>query len=202
MPATNNKATPEISVRDRAMDATAECFQQQGLSKTSMEAVARQGQMSRATLYRHFANRDELALAVIEREALRLATEVYQRIESQETIADFIVEGTVDACEAISTNAILSSLFTPDSVATSNQLILMSNKLTNIGLDVMKPMIEPAQAAGVLRDNISPEMIIDWIFRVLISLLTIPSETIADKDKQRQLLRAMLLPALLKAPQN
>ena len=61
------------SVRERAMDAAAICFQNLGLGKTGMETVAQQGGMSRATLYRHFSNRDELALAVIEREALQVA---------------------------------------------------------------------------------------------------------------------------------
>lgn len=197
MSTNEEQTTAEPTVRDRAMDAAATCFQQQGLSKTSMESVAKQSKMSRATLYRHFANRDELAISVIEREAVRIALGVYQRIQKHDDFGDFIIEGMVDACQEIRANPILGSLFSPDSIATSTQLLLMTDRLTNIGLDVMKPMIEPAQKAGILRDDVSPEIIMDWVFRLLISLLTIPSETIANEKAQRQLLKLMLLPALL-----
>lgn len=186
-----------LSVRDRAMDAAALCFQELGLNKTSMESVAKRGQMSRATLYRHFSNRDELAITVIEREALQVARRVNLRIEALHNIDDFIVEGIVEACDEIAASAILSSLFKPDSIATSGKLLFMTNRLTNIGIDIIRPMIEPAQKAGVIRDDIGPDMIMDWIFRLLVSLLTIPSEATNTADKKRELLREMLLPALL-----
>ncbi|MEH6592052.1 MAG: TetR/AcrR family transcriptional regulator [Halioglobus sp.] len=188
------------SVRERAMDAAATCFQSLGLGKTSMEAVAQQGGMSRATLYRHFSNRDELAIAVIEREALQVATQVQQRIGTLQTIEDYIVEGVVEACKDIAASAILNSLLEAESIGSSGQLLLMTNRLTNIGIDIVKPMIEPAQQAGIIRDDVSAEVIMDWILRIVISLLTIPGKTTSTDDKKRALLKAMLLPALLKQP--
>lgn len=180
------------------MDAAAICFQNLGLGKTSMEAVARQGGMSRATLYRHFSNRDELAIAVIEREALQVAAQVQQRIGGLGSIEDYIVEGIVEACKDIAASAILSSLLTAESIGSSGQLLLMTNRLTNIGIDIVKPMIEPAQLAGIIRDDVSADVIMDWILRIVISLLTIPGKTTRTDNKKRELLRTMLLPALLK----
>jgi AcrR family transcriptional regulator len=190
--------TQAPSVRERAMDAAAICFQNLGLGKTSMEAVARQGGMSRATLYRHFSNRDELALAVIEREALQVAAQVQQRIGGLRSIEDYIVEGIVEACKDVAASAILSSLLTAESIGSSGQLLLMTNRLTNIGIDIVKPMIEPAQLAGIIRDDVSADVIMDWILRIVISLLTIPGKTTRTDNKKRELLRTMLLPALLK----
>jgi len=186
------------SVRERAMDAAAICFQNLGLGKTGMETVAQQGGMSRATLYRHFSNRDELALAVIEREALQVAAQVQQRIGGLHSIEDYIVEGIVEACKDVAASAILSSLLTAESIGSSGQLLLMTNRLTNIGIDIVKPMIEPAQLAGIIRDDVSADVIMDWILRIVISLLTIPGKTTSTDNKKRELLRAMLLPALLK----
>jgi AcrR family transcriptional regulator len=60
---------------ERLLDAAASCYARFGLAKTTAEDVAREAGISRATLYRHFKNRDELLLAVVAREASRLAAE-------------------------------------------------------------------------------------------------------------------------------
>ena len=57
------------------LDAAASCYTRFGLAKTTVEDVAQAAGVSRATLYRHFKNRDELLVAVIAREAGRLAGE-------------------------------------------------------------------------------------------------------------------------------
>ena len=45
-----------------------------------MEEVAKAAGVGRATLYRHFKNRDDLLLAVIEREAVIIAGRVEKKI--------------------------------------------------------------------------------------------------------------------------
>jgi AcrR family transcriptional regulator len=53
-------------VRDRLLPATYDCVARWGLAKTTVEDVAREAGMSRATVYRYFpGGRDELISAVV-----------------------------------------------------------------------------------------------------------------------------------------
>ncbi|WP_407675252.1 TetR/AcrR family transcriptional regulator [Nocardia puris] len=56
---------------DALLDAAEFCFEEIGLSATTMEDIARQAGVSRATVYRHFANRESVVSGVILRTASR-----------------------------------------------------------------------------------------------------------------------------------
>ena len=59
------------AARERLVDAAETCIDRFGLAKTTVEDVAREAAVSRATIYRYFANRDELVLAVLLRDLER-----------------------------------------------------------------------------------------------------------------------------------
>lgn len=53
--------------RNALLDAAARCFARYGPRKTTMEEVARAARLSRATLYKHFPNKDALYRALLDR---------------------------------------------------------------------------------------------------------------------------------------
>src|SRR5689334_1463232 len=58
-------AAPEGSaLQDRVLDAAERCFARWGAAKTSIDDVAAEAGLSRATVYRHMGNRGELITAV------------------------------------------------------------------------------------------------------------------------------------------
>jgi AcrR family transcriptional regulator len=57
--------------KERLVDAAEACFDRLGLARTTIDDVAREAHVSRATVYRHVRDRDELVLAVFAREADR-----------------------------------------------------------------------------------------------------------------------------------
>src|SRR5690242_8184872 len=62
----------DSAVRGRIMRAAEELFKKLGFRTVTMEAVARDAAVAKATLYGHVRNKDELFLAVCERMALRM----------------------------------------------------------------------------------------------------------------------------------
>jgi len=52
--------------RDRLLEAAAEVFAQRGYAEASAEAISREAGMSKATFYEHFANKEEVILALFE----------------------------------------------------------------------------------------------------------------------------------------
>jgi len=58
-------------VPERVLAAADECFQRYGIAKTTMEDVARAANISRATLYRYFSDRESLLTESVRRRARR-----------------------------------------------------------------------------------------------------------------------------------
>jgi len=64
------------STRERLLDATIEAAAIHGLAKLSVGDVAKHAGLSRPTLYKHFASKDELVAQAVLRETERLATAI------------------------------------------------------------------------------------------------------------------------------
>ena len=190
--------TKSKQVRERLLDAAEVCLAQFGPQKTSMEDVARAGGMSRATVYRYFENRDALLLGVASRQASNLASEAISYLSQFNTISDWLVEGLLFTLRELPQRPVFASLVTSLDSRSSGSLLLGSTGLIQIGVNVLSPMFANAQEQGLLRDDIDPEMLIEWLLRMLWTYLNAPSQVATDEEGMRRLFRMMLIPAVLK----
>jgi AcrR family transcriptional regulator len=163
-----------------------------------MEDVARTAGMSRATVYRYFENRDALLLGVASRQASSLATEAISYLQQFSTISDWLVEGLLFTLREMPKRPVFASLVTSLDSRASGSLLLGSTGLIQIGVNVLGPMFGSAKEQGLLRDNIDPEMLIEWLLRMLWTYLNAPSQVATDEEGMRKLFRMMLIPAVLK----
>jgi AcrR family transcriptional regulator len=186
--------------REPFLDAAESCYGRFGLAKTTAEDVAQAAGVSRATLYRHFKSRDELLLAVIAREARRLAAQAEARLARFDDVGSWIVEGMLFCLEEIPRRPLLAMLFTPEEVGVASRLVLSSEQLLEIGAGILRPIFEPARRQGLLRQGIRIEALMEWVLRILMSYLTVPSHLATSQAELRHLLRTMILPVLLKSP--
>ena len=191
----DTKAKP---VRERLLDAAEGCLEQFGAQKTSMEDVARAAGMSRATVYRYFENRDALLLGVASRQASALAAEAISYLSRYDTISDWMVEGLLFTLRELPRRPVFASLVTSLDSRSSGNLLLGSTGLIQIGVNVLGPVFANAKEQGLLRDEIEPEMLIEWLLRMLWTYLNAPSQVATDEESMRKLLRMMLIPAVLK----
>jgi AcrR family transcriptional regulator len=60
-------ATPAVSARERLLTAAYELFSRRGIRAVGTDEVIERAGVARATLYRHFATKDDLVLAVLQR---------------------------------------------------------------------------------------------------------------------------------------
>jgi AcrR family transcriptional regulator len=188
----------ETVVAERFLDAAEACYARYGLAKTSMDDVGREAGASRATLYRHFKSRDELLLAALTREARLVATEAAAYLgKNFDSVDAYLVEGLLFCLRELPKRPLLGTLFTRDGLGNTSRIVLTSEEMLAIGVAVLRPMFEPAQQQGLLRDNVRIEVIIEWILHLLASYLLAPSRVATTEDQMRDLLNAMLLPAVL-----
>jgi AcrR family transcriptional regulator len=185
-------------VRERLLDSAEGCLEQFGPQKTSMEDVARAAGMSRATVYRYFENRDALLLGVASRQASALASEAISYLSRFNTISDWLVEGLLFTLREMPNRPVFASLVTSLDSRASGSLLLGSTGLVQIGVNVLQPMFANAKEQGLLRDDIDPEMLIEWLLRMLWTYLNAPSQVATDEEGMRKLFRMMLIPAVLR----
>lgn len=189
---------PSSEGRERFLDAAEACYLRFGLAKTTVEDVAQAAGVSRATVYRHFKNRDELVLAVVSREAARLAAEAELRLRRFDDVGSWLVEGMLFCLEEIPRRPLLAMLVVPEGVGLASRLVLTSQQLLEIGADLLRPIFEPAREAGLLQESVELEALMEWVLRILLSYLTVPSHLAQSKEKMRHLLQVMILPAVMK----
>ena len=183
---------------EKFLDAAEACYARVGLAKTSMDDVGREAGASRATLYRYFANRDELLRAALIRQARQLADEAGEYlVHNCDSVEDHMVEGLLFALREIPNRPLLGDLFTKDGLGAASRIVLTSEEMLGIGIEVLRPIFEPARAQGLLRETVRLEGAIEWILHILASYLLAPSRVATTEDEMRELLRAMLLPAVL-----
>jgi len=185
---------------ERLLDAAASCYARFGLAKSTVEDVARAAGVSRATVYRYFKNRDELLLAVVAREASRLAAEAEVYLQRFDDVGSWIVEGMLFCLDELPHRPLLAMLLGPDDVGRASRLVLTSERLLDLAADILRPMFEPARRAGRLQESVELDALMEWVLRVLTSYLTVPSHLAATEGEMRHLLQVMMLPAVLKRP--
>jgi AcrR family transcriptional regulator len=75
----------------RILGAALVCFGRFGVSKTTLDDVAREAGCSRATLYRYFPGKRALVQSVVDAEGVRIAAEVELAGASADTLEDAVV---------------------------------------------------------------------------------------------------------------
>ena len=188
---------PPADPRQPFLDAAESCLTRFGLGKTTVDDVAQAAGVSRATVYRHFGSRDELLLAVVEREASRLASEAELHLQRFDDVGSWIVEGMLFCLAELPRRPALAMLLAPEDVGRASRLVLTSEQLLGIGADILRPIFEPARQRGLLRESVHLEVLTEWVLRILMSYLMVPSHLARSEAELRQLLHAMILPAVL-----
>lgn len=79
------------------LDAALVEFDQHGIRRVALDDVARRAGVSRTTIYRRFANKDELVSAVMDRENTRLFAGIADELKSARPASNYYVEAFTQA---------------------------------------------------------------------------------------------------------
>ena len=166
---------------ERILDAAGALFadstdQGGGIGAVSMGDVARAAGCSRATLYRYFADRHELHVAFVHREARRVGGLVAADAARVRDPQRRLVTAILSAVRRVREAPDLAAWFAGgDAAATA-------------GLAQSSPVIE-ALGRTVLQDPLAAR----WVVRVIVSLLITPG---ADAAEERALVERFVAPVL------
>ena len=169
-----------------------------GISNTGMKDVSQTACVARSTLYRYFASKDELLIAVIKQELIDLADAIMITLERFDTPADTLVEGLIISLQEIPKNPLLNAVLASDEDVKARRVIWESDALRDLVNHMLENFIRPAVELEILQDHARPEVMTEWIYRILISYLTLPSHFIKTEQELRTTLHSLLMPVLLR----
>jgi AcrR family transcriptional regulator len=73
--------SPRVGKRDQIVDAAQRCFYERGITASGVDTIAAAAGVSKRTLYNHFACKDDLVVAYVERREQRWRTTLDARLE-------------------------------------------------------------------------------------------------------------------------
>ncbi len=180
--------------RDRIIDGALACLARFGTSKTTVEDIARQSGLSRATVYRVFpGGRDELLAAVIDTEAARLFSALGVRLGTAHSLPEALAGGIAEASARLRDHAALRYL-----VEHEPELILghlAFEDYENL-LEVASSFTAPFLARWMRQDE--AERVAEWAARVVLSYAVSPSDRtdLAEPDHADAFVRTFMLPGI------
>ena len=180
-------------IRERIVNAAEGCFARYGVGKTTVEDIAEAAGLSRATVYRNFAGgRDEVILAVILRDLRRFLDRLAERLSREPSVPDAIVEGVLDAVAFVRAEPRVAALLTPEAAGhTQAAVAVAAGRVLDLCADYVRPHFEVAQRESLLRADITVEGAVEFLFRIISSMIVMPRE-----DEPREFLRTYVVPAL------
>ena len=186
---------PAESPPARVLVATIACIGRWGLAKTTLDDIAREAGLSRATVYRLFpGGKENVVRAAVAAEVDALGRELEDRTAGCHDLEDILVALITYATEVLHTHPALQYLLThePDQVLPHLAFGSLDVVLA-AAADVAAPLLEPY--VGVADAPRAAE----WVARLVLSYALSPSEwfDLANEDDARRFTTTFVLPGLL-----
>lgn len=192
-----NRPGDTEAARERLVDAAEECLERFGIAKTTVEDVASAASVSRATVYRYFGDRDELILAVLVRDVDRLLDRVKKRFTPEGPLGTQLVDGILYWLGRVQREQKLGVMFAPDATGHTVNIPGAYAALFERARAALQPALDLARRRGELRADIDLDEAVEWIMRVVISLLTVDTPMQQNRQSLARFLERFLVPSLV-----
>jgi AcrR family transcriptional regulator len=180
--------------RVRIVDGLLACIAAQGLSKTTLDDVARASGCSRATLYRAFpGGKEALLTATVETEVSRLFSDLAVRMGRAASLEDVLVAGMTGAAVTITGHGALAFLLEHEPEVVLPHLAFdHHDRLLAVVRQYGAPFL------GRWLDHDEAERVAEWAARITLSYLGCPAADVdlTDADDVRRLVRTYVLPGI------
>jgi AcrR family transcriptional regulator len=161
------------------------------MAKTTVEDVAREAGLSRATVYRAFpGGRDELIDATVSWAVFDFFAKLYDRIQGAESLEEVMERGIMFAYRSIVDHEVLQRVMQTEPDKLLPALTVESNRIRGGIADVLAPyLVDRGLADGVDLGDAA-----DFLARMVLSYISAPGRwDLEDPEQVARLVRSELL---------
>jgi AcrR family transcriptional regulator len=180
------------------IDATEEVMRRNGPLGVRIEEVARLAGCSRATLYRHVGDKDELVREVLARLARARSARMSSTLEDIADPADRIAEGVQLTVEAVRDEWWYQALAQHGSTGAVARIGGGPQAFVALATPLVAPFLAQVEAMGMLRPGLTTEEATEWLCVVTTGLLTMDIPTARTRPQQIAFLRRFVADPLLR----
>jgi AcrR family transcriptional regulator len=185
-------------VRDRVLDAAKSCCERWGIAKVTVDDIANEARVSRATLYRLFpGGRDVLYEALRARETEEFMATLTEHVAGAVTFEDVVVRGVVAATRMLQADEHIKLMLASEPGEVTSQLTVEGlPRIFRVATVYLTPWFAPY----IGREPSA--RLAEWLARVVISYFLAPSGyvNLADEVSATEFVRSFVLPAFQPSP--
>jgi AcrR family transcriptional regulator len=180
--------------RERILAAAERCIDRHGIRKTTMDDIASEVGLSRPSVYRYFADRDDLLLELNTRHARALVDRAHKSISRQSSLAEQIVEGIIYTADHARRDPLTRHVIDPDGTNLGRRMIT-SGTSEMIRAELWDPYLDAAVANNELPLGLSRADTHLWLGNVTNMVMRGLVAGDGDVRRYRSILRRFVVPA-------
>ncbi|EHB44359.1 regulatory protein TetR [Mycolicibacterium rhodesiae JS60] len=169
-------------------------FLHYGVSRTTMADIARAVGIPRQTLYSYVSSREDLVDAVLVRRIQEIADEI-KPATTRRSFEDAFVETSLAAVDKARNDPELMNIFTTGPADRVRDVVTGDfPEIHAIVANLLGPIFDRGEEAGVLRTDKTRDEIVDWIRVVYLALINQPP---GDATHEEAYVADFLLPSIM-----
>jgi AcrR family transcriptional regulator len=184
-------------VRSTILRAAERCIQRHGIRKTTMDDIARDAHISRPSVYRYFADREELLLALLSEHSRALTERARRFIAQYPSVEDGLVEGLFYIADHGHRDEFTRFLVSIDD-SEFGQRVASTDAFATLTGEFWDPFLDAAEGRGELRPGLDRHDVHVWLGQVgLVLMGLLEREPESDPATLRNLVRSFVVPAFV-----
>jgi AcrR family transcriptional regulator len=190
--------TSADDARERILAAAERCIDRHGIRKTTMDDVASEVGLSRPSVYRYFADRDDLLIELITRHARALIERARKSISRQSGLPDQIVEAILYTADHGRRDPLTRHVLDPDGTSLGRRMVA-SGASERCRAEMWDPVLDAAVANNELPPGLPRSDIHLWLGDVTKLVMRGLEDGEGDVRRYRSILRRFVVPAFASA---
>lgn len=188
----------DMPTHDRIVAAAYRCFDQFGIRKTTIDDIAAESGLSRPTIYRYFAGKDEIVRHISALEIRKVNDELRRRISRTDSFIDLLTESLLLTTRIAAKNEFVRILIETSNI-TSRGANPDSTEFPEVR-SVWHSLLVQGVKQGALADDLSEEEIGAWLaLSETMLLMKVDSVKYTDAQLRTFIKRFVVAPILRNA---
>lgn len=189
----------ESGPRRRVLDAAFACVARYGFAKVTVEDIAREAELSRATIYRHFpGGKDEVLGAMVAMEMDEFFARMAATVADAPDFTALLEAAFAFAHREIAAHAVLQSVLATEPDRLLPYMTVEQGRILDAVIAYLRPLLAAEAAAGRVRPGVDIDAAAAYVAGMGLSVMATPGRVdLTDPTAVRELVRHELLAGIM-----